>query len=76
MITCNNDGLMLILDRNLFIYGVFRIFITFLRFSLILMNMQMRCFTYRIISNGLCLSSNSVPSLVFYDKYEGCPKSS
>ena len=60
---------MLILDWNLFIYGVFYDF--YLIFK-VFINIHEYANGLIYISdhrkNGLCLSFNLVPSLVFYDK--------
>ena len=45
----SNGGLVVVLDRNMFIYGVLMIYASFLRFPLIFMNMQIRLFTYLAI---------------------------
>ena len=53
------------------IYDVFMIFPLFLRFSLILMNMQiiLICISGHGMK-GICLTFNLVPRLVVFDKYQ------
>ena len=41
MKTCNNGVLMMVMGRNMYIYGVFIILLYFLWFSLIFMNIQL-----------------------------------